>query len=74
MASRFAPILPPEGFIPVTPAKWQALCDVLDCDPDATELTLGRSRLGLRAARHLYVDPEGYQELVGRRPDEAPRL
>lgn len=70
MASRFAPQLPPEGFVPVTPAKWRALCDILDCDPDAEALTLGRACVGLRNARSLYVDPDGYQELVGRRPDE----
>lgn len=63
-------MLPPEGFVPVTPAKWRALCDVLDCDPDASELTLGRSCVGLRAQRYHYVDPDEYQELVGRRPDE----
>lgn len=69
MASRFAPLLPPDGFVPVTRARWRELCDVLDCDPDAPELTLGAARLGIRASRTLYVDPEGYQDLVGRRPD-----
>lgn len=73
MASRFAPTLPPEGFVPVTPAKWRALADVLDCDPDAEALTLGHTCVGLRASRWHYVDPDEYQELVGRAPHDTRR-
>jgi hypothetical protein len=68
MASRFAPRRPPDGFVPITPGRWSVFCELLEEDPSAREIIAGGRRIGWRAPRLWYVDPEGYREVAGAWP------
>lgn len=65
MASRYAPRRPPDGFVPITPTKWAVLCELLETNPNASELTRGARVIGWRRPKLWYVDPDGYRDVIG---------
>ena len=68
MASRYAPRRPPPTFVPLSPPRWRALCEVLEQNPLSRELTSGGRMIGWRAPRLWYVDPSAYRDLMGAWP------
>jgi hypothetical protein len=68
MASKYAPRRPPDHFVPVSRASWQALCDALEGPIDATELRHGARMVGFHKWRVWAVDPDAFRELVGTWP------
>lgn len=68
MAYRYVPLRSPWYSVPVTPEKWCVLCEPVELEPGARELSWADRVIGGRKPRLWYVGLEDYRNVVGSWP------